>query len=135
MGQRRESMFKIARLDLEKMCKNLIERIRTSVGLLIVLVMLIILSGCTGVIWFDDWSGNRSCKAYCRTFAEDGESCVEWSETASDACVGKYTPVAYCCVGWGNRCPLATPGAKGFACTCPVSTPYGLTYVQGKACT
>lgn len=118
------------------MCSDFVARIGIppQLPLLIIVTAALSISGCTAVTWFDDGRGNRSCKAHCKTLAEDGKSCVEWSETASDACVGKFTPAAYCCVGWGNRCPLATPGAKGFVCTCPVATPYGFTYAQGKAC-
>ena len=92
------------------------------------------LIGCTAVTWFDDGTGKRSCKAYCRTLAEDGESCIEWTDAASDACVGKYTSVGHCCISGGGSCPLASPGLRGFDCYCPVATAYGTTYVAGKGC-
>lgn len=105
-------------------------RITISRTLLILIVFL--LSGCTAVTWVDGPSG-RSCKAYCKTIASDGESCVEWSDTASNACVGKYTPATYCCTGAGS-CPLFSPGAKGLACYCDMSTPYGVRRFPGTGC-
>lgn len=120
-------MSKIPQMDIRTLCAVAVARIAA------VTFCIVFIAGCTAVTWFDTPSG-RTAKAHCRTFADDGASCVEWSEVASDAMVGKYHPASYCCVGWGNKCPLTTTGAKGFQCTCAVPTPYGLNYIPGQAC-
>lgn len=98
------------------------------------LVAVLALSSCTAIGWIDGPSG-RSCKAYCSTLAPDGETCVRWSAGASDACVGKYTAVNWCCNPSGTRmCRMQTQGAEGFGCYCQGFGPYGPFAVQGVAC-
>lgn len=112
-------------MDFGKVCQNFIK----GVGLIIFLLSL---TSCTAITWVDGPSG-RSCKAHCKTWASNGEACVEWSETASDACVGKYSPADYCCTNYG-KCRLYVTGAKGFSCFCEQFTPYGIQRIPGQAC-
>lgn len=98
----------------------------------LILVFLCFLTSCTAVGWVDGPSG-RSCKAMCNTWSENGEACVDWSATASDACVGKYSPANYCCTNYGS-CQLMTTGAKGFGCYCPTMTNFGYQNIAGVAC-
>lgn len=98
-----------------------------------ILVLSFIIISCTSVFYLDGPQG-RKCKASCKTFASDGKSCVDWSETASDACVGKYTAVYTCCTNYGS-CPMAYAGAKGYGCTCYFPDPYyGQVAINGVAC-
>lgn len=113
-------------MDFRTLCRTAVARIAT-------LTICMTTFGCVAVTWLDTPSG-RTAKAYCRTLAADGESCVEWSEVASDAAVGKYHPASYCCIGMGRKCHLETTGAKGGQCACAFYTPYGINIVPGTAC-
>ncbi len=123
-------MRKISSVDFKALLETAIRR---SKFLSVILVTIIITTGCTASYFVDTPSG-RKAKAYCRTFTDDGKSCVDWSETASDALVGKYTAVPYCCLHSGGRCTSPSPLAKGFNCYCDFMTPWGVNRQPGTAC-
>jgi len=93
--------------------------------LVYVLFLCVLLNSCTAW-WAVDGPSGRSCSTYCNTWSSDGETCVDWAENASDACVGKYTTVYNCCTQIGS-CPTG-PIAKGFQCVCNGIDAYGFPF-------
>jgi len=100
---------------------------------LVLIILVIIITGCQSVGYWDGPNG-RKCRASCSTLADNGKSCVEWSDNVSRACVGEYSEVYQCCTNQGN-CPINFGQAyKGLRCTCQFQTPYGPRVIPGQGC-